>query len=138
MSLHDFEKWLNKRYPNETRTKILLTEYDVFVKAPLEKLLKDCPWIEEKRNMFDDISFSKDEIKELLEKGYHIDVSQDTNKDMHYKYDFMPYEYSLNITISKDNRVALELYNNGTESYHHVLEPFYAFKDSGMVHIYDD
>jgi len=137
MGLMEFEKWLQENHPDEWKTKELLDDFYIWQSKPLNDLMDACPWLKEKRMLLNNISFRDDEIKDLIDKGYNIEVTHDVNKDKHYECSCNDYEYNLYIQICKDDSVILEFYEQDTESFHYIVEPFIEFESSGKVKVYD-
>jgi hypothetical protein len=135
-NIMNFDKWLKENHPDEWRTFELLDEFYIWKSEPLNTLYEECPWIKEKRKLFG-VNFSESEIKELLNKGYSIQVDYNINRDKHYQYDFMPFEHSLDVTIYRGERSVIEFYETDTDFLYNKLEPFELFEKHDRMCIYD-
>jgi ribulose bisphosphate carboxylase small subunit len=139
MSLGKFEEWILKNKPNNEKTLELIQEYITYRNMPLTNLHDDCPWIKNKDNFFnDDLEFTREEIKDLINHGYKIRVSHRVDKQNYYNCKCMDWDYTLSIDIEKDNNVILELFREGHESFSDVVDVFYEFKgEDGVVSVWD-
>ena len=131
MSLGKFEEWILKNKPNNKKTLELIQEYIIYRNTPLTNLHNDCPWIKNKDNFFnDDLEFTREEIKDLLNHDYQISVSHEVDKENYYNCQCMDWDYTLNIDIKKDDNVILGLFRKGHESFSDVVSVFYEFKNA--------
>jgi hypothetical protein len=137
MSLYEFEKYIKEVHPDEYRTLELIKDYHIFKNAPLNELFEKCPWIKEKTKTIseDRVFFNKLQIKDLLDHGYEISVSETVNRDNHYKCQYMPYEYCISISISKDEIEIVEFDHEDTESHEYTLTNFREFDE---VELYEE